>query len=534
MSHETCHQWWYNMVGTNGYAEPYLDEGAAAYFTHRLIDQKRGKNNPFMKWPEGLGWLPNIYRENYRWGSMHHAIRNGEMTPAAQELPQYKHLFGLFTGAYDRGSKVFGMIEERLGEAAFLDFIRGVVKKYSWRILSSALLRAELEAYTGRDWGEFFERWVFGTGLTDWSVERVKVEQLGGPRSRAGYSASVTVKQSREFTEPTLLAFTAGNSVVRVPVGPFPEAVKLEQHNGTVTPLGDNRWRIDVELPFEPDQVTVDPDAVLLDANPGNNRWKPGVKARVTPLYTTLDETGLTADYDKWNVTAGPWVWGPTSQDPWYTRSTLIGLRAGAFRTERYSAGAYTAIRSDYRDAVVGVDGKIFTEHREFGANWESRIGGPWAGLDGASGAQRGSVYARNIRKETSSLYLSPMFYDEVFATYQDNFLPFQRGGRRERAASGGTGCGWPAARALEPVHAVLGSRVRRVGGRDHRRGPGGLRRLEAARASSRGTGRGPHAAGLGRAAPRRADRGSRGGPVRDAGARAVLRAGRRHAVPRV
>lgn len=184
VSHETCHQWWYNMVGTNGYAEPYLDEGAAAYFTHRLIDQKRGKNNPFMKWPEGLGWLPNIYRENYRWGSMHHAIRNGEMTPAAQELPQYKHLFGLFTGAYDRGSKVFGMIEERLGEAAFLDFIRGVVKKYSWRILSSALLRAELEAYTGRDWGEFFQRWVFGTGLTDWSVERVKVEQLGGPRSR--------------------------------------------------------------------------------------------------------------------------------------------------------------------------------------------------------------------------------------------------------------------------------------------------------------------------------------------------------------
>ena len=441
VSHETCHQWWYNMVGTNGYAEPYLDEGAAAYFTHRLIDGKRGKNNPFMKWPEGLGWLPNINRENYRYGSMYHAIRNNEMTPAAQELPQYKHLFGLFTGAYDRGSKVFGMIEDRLGAAAFDDFISGIVKKYSWRILSSALLRAELEAYTGRDWGEFFTRWVFGTGLVDWSVEKVTVNELSGPRLRAqqllGGTApvrtpvSVVVKQSREFTEPTVLAFTSGDAVVRVPVGPFAEAVKVD--GATVTPLGDNRWRVDVELPFEPDQVTVDPDGVLLDANPGNNRWKPGVKARVTPLYTTLDETALTTDYDKWNLTAGPWVWGPTYQDPWYTRSTLIGLRAGAYRTERYTAGAYTAIRSDYRDAVVGVDGKIFGPHSEFGANWESRIGGPFGGLAGASGAQRGSIYARHIHKETSSLYLSPILYDEAFATYQDNFLPFQRRGTAGR-----------------------------------------------------------------------------------------------------
>ncbi|HEY1187947.1 MAG TPA: M1 family aminopeptidase [Gemmata sp.] len=433
VSHETCHQWWYNLIGTNGYAEPYLDEGAAAYFTHRLLNQKHGKNNAFLKWPRELEWLPNINRENYRYGSMYHAIRNGEMAPAAQELPQYKHLFGLFTGAYDRGSKVFAMIEDRLGEAAFLDFIGGFAKKYSWGIISSALLRAELEAYTGRDWSEFFQRWVFGTGLTDWSVERVTVEPLGGPRTRAGYSVSATVKQGREFTEPTLIEFTSGNQVVRLPVGPFTEPARFEQHNATATPLGGNRWRVDAELPFEPEQVAVDPDGVLLDANPGNNRWKPSVKARVTPLYTTLDETGLTTDYDRWNVVAGPWVWGPTAQDPWYTRSTMLGLRAGAFRTERYTAGAYTAVRSDYRDAVVGVDGKWMLEHREIGANWETRIGGPWGGLSGASGAQRGSLYVRNIHKESSSLYLPPMFYDEAFVTYQDNFLPFQRGGAAAR-----------------------------------------------------------------------------------------------------
>src|SRR5258708_569992 len=149
-----------------------------------MVERKKGKKNPLRKWPEGLKWLPNIDRENYRYGSMYHAIRNGEMTPAAQDLPQYKHLFGLFTGAYDRGSKVFGMIEDRLGEAAFFDFISGLVKKYSWRILTAPQLRAELEAYTGRDWSAFFDRWVYGTGLTDWSVDRVTVGINGGPQIR--------------------------------------------------------------------------------------------------------------------------------------------------------------------------------------------------------------------------------------------------------------------------------------------------------------------------------------------------------------
>ena len=39
VSHEVCHQWWYNLVGTNGYCETWMDEGLATYFSHRLLDQ---------------------------------------------------------------------------------------------------------------------------------------------------------------------------------------------------------------------------------------------------------------------------------------------------------------------------------------------------------------------------------------------------------------------------------------------------------------------------------------------------------------
>src|SRR5262249_14264436 len=45
ISHELCHQWWYNVVGTNGYCETWMDEALATYFSHLLMDKKVGRNN---------------------------------------------------------------------------------------------------------------------------------------------------------------------------------------------------------------------------------------------------------------------------------------------------------------------------------------------------------------------------------------------------------------------------------------------------------------------------------------------------------
>jgi hypothetical protein len=448
VSHETCHQWWYNLIGTNGYSETFMDEGAATYFTHRLLDQKHGKNNPFLNWPDGLKWLPNLNRENYRYAGMYQAIRNNEMHPAAQPLPEYKHLFGLFTGAYDRGSKVFGMIESQMGEAAYFDFLRMLVAKYSWRVLQAADLRRELEAYTGRDWGDFFQKWVYGKGMTDWAVGDVTVEPVAGPLaaggtrlrdrlfpgrsgSADGYTATVIVRQQGDYLEPTVVGFASKNSEksgyeVRIPVG-MPVPMELDEPRASVLPLGDRTWRITVTLPFAPAQITIDPDTVLLDSNPRNNSWKSHGHSHVTPLYTMLDETDLTSEYAAWNYTFGPWIWGPSYADPWYTRSTMIGLRAGANLPQNFRGGFYSAYRTDFRDVVIGADAVVLGDHFEAGVNWERRIGGPYGSVTGSGGPERASGYFRDIIKPSSSLYLPPIMYQDGFVTYQDNFFPYAR-----------------------------------------------------------------------------------------------------------
>src|SRR5439155_1076570 len=103
VSHETCHQWWYNVVGTNGYAETWMDEGLATYFGHHPMDQKHGRNSNLLTFPKGLEWLPNIQRETYRTYGMFGTIGRGEAGPTVQEMPRYQHLANLLSMCYDRG-----------------------------------------------------------------------------------------------------------------------------------------------------------------------------------------------------------------------------------------------------------------------------------------------------------------------------------------------------------------------------------------------------------------------------------------------
>jgi hypothetical protein len=436
-SHETCHQWWYNLVGNNGYRETYIDEGAATYFTHKMLDKKLGKNNPFMAYPKGLEWLPNIRRENYRNASMYSAIGKNEFPAAAGELPGFGHLIGLFNGAYDRGAKAYGLIEAKLGEERFAQFLKQLFARYSWRVLQEKDLKAELEAFTGQPWDAFFESHIYSKEVGDWSIG--SVERSSKTHAMIGSVAAknlitVRVAHSGEAREPTMLAVSLAEGdgyPIRVPVGgPTPPA------DGRGAPIitedGPGQYSVTLELPSAPVQISIDPDRVLIDRNPANNHWKNPPKVTVSPFYSLLNETDLTADYDRWNFGGGPWIGGTLAPDPWYVRSTMLGVRAGAYRTQIFSGGVYGAYRTDFRDLVVGADGVL--DHwplpkSQVGFNVERRIDGPYGNVEGADTATRASGYARYIFQYGSSLYLPPIHYAELYHTYQDNFLPVARHG---------------------------------------------------------------------------------------------------------
>ena len=58
-------------------------------------------------------------------------------------MPKFKNLIRLMAMTYDRGGKIVGMIENRLGEDGFFDFMRTVYTKYQYRILRVADFQRE-------------------------------------------------------------------------------------------------------------------------------------------------------------------------------------------------------------------------------------------------------------------------------------------------------------------------------------------------------------------------------------------------------
>jgi hypothetical protein len=301
-----------------------------------------------------------------------------------------------------------------------------------------------LEAYTGHSWEQFFHDWLHDKGLTDWAVEDVTFDgdkpsvvrckwlnHFHRKRTCDG-SVQVTVllQQKAEFNEQTVLGFALDDDEhyqIRIPILPRAQHMDFEDPPATVDVLPDNHVRVVVTLPKEPLQVAVDPDQVLVDKDPSNNYWKPRLRIHATPLYTFLDETSLTNDYDKWNLNFGAWLYFPAYEDPWFTRSAMFGARAGLYRTEHFVGGVYTAYRTDYEDVVVGADAlwdHCPWSHTQFGLIFEQRLATVYSGNPNAN---RMVAFGRFVFDYGDSLYLPPFHYVETFATEQDDFLPDAR-----------------------------------------------------------------------------------------------------------
>ncbi|HZZ80993.1 MAG TPA: M1 family aminopeptidase, partial [Gemmataceae bacterium] len=442
VQHELCHQWFYNAIGSNGYSETWMDEGLATYFGHRVADQMWGKNNQVIHYPTGLKWLPNIRRDDLRYYCMIGAWARGDANPPLQELPKFGHLVNLTSSVYDRGGKVVGLIEERLGEQEFLKFMQHLYGKYKYRICLAADFQRELEEYTHHSWEDFFQFWLHGTGQCDWAVDRVEIDEKRASlvrlprwhRREEPVRVTVYLKQQGDFNEPTTLGIRLidGNDYqVRIPIQPDIVAMPIDDLHAFVTcsteQVGNKQKalvKVEISLPSEPLQITVDPDRVLIDQAPVNNYWKREFRYRMTPFYTQLDEVDVTNSFDRWNMTAGPWLYFASYNDPWYTRSLMGGLRLGLYRTQTLQTAAYLAYRSNDRNIIAGAD--MLWDHAilpktQIGMSIEKSLATISTNDIPTS---RAAVFLRHVMMYGSSLYLPPFEYVEGFGVMQNRSLP--------------------------------------------------------------------------------------------------------------
>jgi len=347
VTHETCHQWWWNAVGTNGYAETFMDEGLVNSFTALRLDAKYGRNAPLITWPEGLTWMPTIGREDLRLAGYYGWRSKGGSGPVIQDLDAMGNLNKLFSLAYDRGGKVVEMIHNRLGDERFFAFFHQVYLAYAFKTLYYADLKRELIAFDPQgDWAGFLENWIEKHNETDWALEKVQVD-VPGKIDADVRQVTVELSQRGQITEPTIVLCRCPDGELRVPI--WPEKSRYEVPGAQVQRQGE-RWVVTMEAPGEPSQIEVDPDHALLDAQPDNNRWKPEISWRLTPLLTPLDLSPQFQAYDRISVVAGPFV-------DQYARA---GLKAAVQRINSWQVVGWAGTEPALREAIFGGEATLF------------------------------------------------------------------------------------------------------------------------------------------------------------------------------
>lgn len=346
VTHETCHQWWWNAVGTDGYAETFMDEGLVNCFTSIRLDEKYGRAAPMLVWPKGLGWLPTIGREDLRLSGYYGWRARGGEGSAIRNLDELGNLNALFSLAYDRGGMAVGMVRNRMGPERFDAFFSQLYRDHAWTTLHYADFKRELDAFdpTG-NWPTRLDSMLVEHAEVDWSVERVSTAPIEGKDTS---DLTIEVKQSAELMEPTIVRCVCEGSELRVPI--WPDRDSYEVPGARVEKTGEGTWVVHAQSPGRPKQVEVDPDHVLLDAKPDNNRWKPEVGFRLTPMVTPIDTASMFQPYDRVGIVVGPFV-------DQYARA---GARATIQRQEKWQVTGWAGTEPALREAIFGGQATFF------------------------------------------------------------------------------------------------------------------------------------------------------------------------------
>lgn len=227
VAHEIAHQWFGDSVTESTWSDLWLSEGFATYFAGLFIQREEGEE------------AFQLYMKNAANKVL--AYEKTSLTPLHDS--ETEDLFKLLNpNNYEKGSWVLHMLRSELGDKNFFGAIRDYYIAHRDATATTEDLRSAFEKASGRDLGDFFRRWVYGTGHPqyDFSWEWLSKEK----------QVKLTLKQKQ-----------VGES--------FPNSLPVE----ITTPLGKQRVVLrphskqiiqKIGLDAAPSTIQLDPDNTVL------------------------------------------------------------------------------------------------------------------------------------------------------------------------------------------------------------------------------------------------------------------------------
>jgi hypothetical protein len=282
ISHETGHQWFYNIVGSDEYREMFLDEGMNSYWLLRYLEDKYGLNAEIMVLPKFLKpFIPNFsFRDSTALRYIYMA-QNGLDRPVIGELSSFHEPSSIFALTYSKGAGILEMLESYLGARVFDKIIRRYTQEFRFKNVSlDDFIRISNEE-SGRDLNWFFQQWLKTAKTCDYAVKKVSSEKII-LENRGTIQMSVETKITyRDGTQAT------------------------ETWDGK-----DKYYNIPVKNK-KVKRVELDPEnRIGLDLDRTNNYWPRNLYFKPVPLYFFAYEIPVFLPRNSYNVVAGPRIGG--------------------------------------------------------------------------------------------------------------------------------------------------------------------------------------------------------------------------------
>jgi hypothetical protein len=249
--HETGHEWWPMMVGTNETWYGFMDEGFNQYMNILSGADLRGQ-------PANLDNLGQLY---------------GRISGDEQEAPlmwdaNYGGPMYEFQ-AYGKAPMMLSMLGGIVGDTAVWRAMSEYAKAWRFKHPSPWDYAFFMSNALGRDLGWFWYYWLFTTESVDGSIQQV---------ATTGARTTVTVRQDGQMPSPVVLKvrFTPQGP----PIRPMPNSVMPDSVTAIVTYPADvwfgGSRTFQAVLDFgrrKIEKITLDPSCRFPDRDPSDNSW---------------------------------------------------------------------------------------------------------------------------------------------------------------------------------------------------------------------------------------------------------------------
>ena len=238
-AHELAHSWFGNLVTTSTPSEMWLNEG-------------------FARWAEALHteihFGPEAYRTVMRGIQAkvleYAASRDGGYYPVAS-VPS-NITYG--STVYDKGALVVHSLRSWLGDAVFFETLRMYLSNFAFDVANNMLFVNTIQQASGLPAEVFFNTWIRTPGYVHFACDSLGVRE----RVEGGWRATLAIRQ--RLWQSSMPAFD-----VRVPVWVVGSTAD-QLHRAEVNPSGSGMDE-DIDVPFEPKGVLLDPEEHYTDAS---------------------------------------------------------------------------------------------------------------------------------------------------------------------------------------------------------------------------------------------------------------------------